>query len=204
MMSNFYEPRSRCFLITVSKEEVDALTNMFKDLGKANPSRPEKLERTQVREQLHVQFGVTDDIILDRIVRVFDLDSDNYVNLSEWLQGLSVFLKGTYEEKKQFCFKVYDLNDDGFITREEIFNLLKSSMTKLQTEEDPDEGIKELLEITIKRMDADKDGKISRDDFSEAVDADILYLEHFGSCLPEPKDVERFMESLCKKTTSSN
>jgi len=187
-----------------TKEEVEALTNMFKSLGKVNPARPDKLERTQVREQLHIKFGVTDDIILDRIVRVFDLDSDNYISLSEWLQGLSTFLLGTYEEKKQFCFKVYDLNDDGFITREEIFNLLKSSMTKLQTEEDPDEGIKDLVDIAIKKMDVDKDNKISREDFSISADHDILYLEHFGSCLPEPKDVENFLATHCRSTVSSN
>ncbi|XP_033640019.1 EF-hand calcium-binding domain-containing protein 1-like isoform X2 [Asterias rubens] len=187
-----------------TKEETESLINMFRSLGKVNPARPDKLERTQVREQLHVKFGVTDDLILDRIVRVFDTDSDNYVSQSEWLHGLSIFLRGTIEEKKQFCFKVYDLNDDGFITKEEVFNLLKNSMAKLQTEEDPDEGIKDLVDITIKKMDLDKDNKIGPDDFSSIVSVDPLYLEHFGACLPEQEFIESFLATHCRKPVTGN
>ena len=51
---------------------------------------------------------------------------------------------------------MYDLNDDGFITKEEIFNLLKSCMAKPQTEEDPDEGIKDLVDIAIKKLVSDR------------------------------------------------
>ena len=47
---------------------------------------------------------------------------------------------------------VYDLNGDGYISREEMFQLLKSSLIKQPTEEDPDEGIKELVELSLKKM----------------------------------------------------
>lgn len=30
---------------------------------------------------------------------VFDKDGDGYVNLEEWIKGLAVFLRGTFEEK---------------------------------------------------------------------------------------------------------
>ena len=47
---------------------------------------------------------------------------------------------------------VYDLNGDGFISREEMFQLLKNSLVKQPTEEDPDEGVKELVELSLKKM----------------------------------------------------
>ena len=50
-------------------------------------------------------------------------------------------------------FRVYDLNGDGYISREEMFQLLKHCLIKQPAEEDPDEGIKELVEITLKKMD---------------------------------------------------
>ena len=50
------------------------------------------------------------------------------------------------------CFVVYDLNGDGFISREEMFQLLKNSLVKQPTEEDPDEGVKELVELSLKKM----------------------------------------------------
>ena len=47
---------------------------------------------------------------------------------------------------------MYDLNGDGFISREEMFHMLKNSLIRQVTEEDPDEGIKDLVEITVKKM----------------------------------------------------
>jgi Ca2+-binding EF-hand superfamily protein len=47
---------------------------------------------------------------------------------------------------------VFDLNGDGFISKEEMFHMLKNSLLKQPSEEDPDEGIKDLVEITLKKM----------------------------------------------------
>lgn len=54
-----------------------------------------------------------------------------------------------------FCadaFNVYDLNSDGYISREEMFQMLKTSLIKQPTEEDPDEGVKDLVEMALKKM----------------------------------------------------
>nr|BAP74425.1 Hp-calaxin [Hemicentrotus pulcherrimus] len=154
-----------------SKEEQESLVKMFKELTKENTGsiREDKLDRSQFREVLHSIFKMTDDVIMDRVLRAFDKDNDACINLYEWLTGLSVFLKGSLEEKIQFCFKVFDLNSDGFISREEMFHLLKTSMVKQPTEEDPEEGIKDLVEIIIKKMDLDHDGKLSFKDFCDSV-----------------------------------
>lgn len=50
------------------------------------------------------------------------------------------------------CFAIYDLNDDGYISREEMFQMLKTTMVRQPSEEDPDEGIKDLVETMIKRL----------------------------------------------------
>lgn len=38
------------------------------------------------------------------------------------------------------------------MSREEMFHMLKNSLIRQPTEEDPDEGIKDLVEITLKKM----------------------------------------------------
>ncbi|XP_071506849.1 calaxin-like [Diadema antillarum] len=183
-----------------TKEEQESLTKMFKELTKENIGsiREDKLDRSQFREVLHSTFKMTDDVMMDRILRAFDKDNDACINLYEWITGLSVFLKGTLDEKTQFCFKVFDLNGDGFIQREEMFHLLKTSMVKQPTEEDPEEGIKDLVEITIKKMDLDHDGRLSAKDFAESVKAEPLLVECFGDCLPKQKICDQFLED-CKK-----
>ena len=47
---------------------------------------------------------------------------------------------------------MFDLNGDGHISREEMFQMLKSCLIKQPSEEDPDEGIKDIVEITLKKM----------------------------------------------------
>ncbi|XP_032108945.1 EF-hand calcium-binding domain-containing protein 1-like [Sapajus apella] len=129
---------------------------------------------------------MTDDMLMNRVFFAFDKDNDNYINIKEWVKGLSVFLRGTFEEKLKFCFEVY-LNGDGYISQEQMFDMLKNSLHQQSSEEDTDEVIKELVDITLKKMDYDSDGKISLADFEKAVREDRLLLEVFGPCLPEAK-----------------
>lgn len=58
------------------------------------------------------------------------------------------------------CFEVFDLNGDGYISKEEMFHMLKNSLLKQPSEEDPDEGIKDLVEITLKKMVSMSDLKV--------------------------------------------
>ena len=47
-------------------------------------------------------------------------------------------------------------------------------------DEDPDESIKELVEITLKKMDKDHDNRLGDNDFSASVREDPLLLSCFG------------------------
>ncbi|NWI56854.1 EFCB1 protein, partial [Calyptomena viridis] len=143
--------------------------------------------RIVFRDTLHSAFGMTDDVVLDRVFSTFDRDNKGCITVVEWVEGLAVMLRGTLEEKIKYCFMVYDLNGDGYISREEMFQMLKNSLLKQPADEDPDEGIKDLVEIALKKMDYDHDGKLSFTDFEKAVRDENLLLEAFGPCLPDIK-----------------
>ena len=49
------------------------------------------------------------------------------------------------------CFNIYDLNNDGYISREEMFQMLKTTVQPTG-EEELEDYIKDLVEITIKMM----------------------------------------------------
>ncbi|XP_039734042.1 EF-hand calcium-binding domain-containing protein 1-like [Pteropus medius] len=170
------------------KVEVECLIRLFHSLLERADVRLDNagLDRNTFRAILHNLFGMTDDMLMNRVFFAFDEDNDNCINVKEWVKGLSVFLRGTFEEKLKFCFEVYYLNGDGYISREEIFDMLKNSLYQ-QSSEETDEGIKELVDLTLKKMDYDDDGKISFADFEKAVKEDRLLLEVFGQCLPEEK-----------------
>ncbi|NXN76051.1 EFCB1 protein, partial [Himantopus himantopus] len=182
-----------------NKSEVECLIKVFNTLVAefSNRSAAVGFDRNMFRDALHSAFGMTDDVLMDRVFRTFDRDNDSCISVVEWVEGLSVFLRGTLEERIKYCFEVYDLNGDGYISREEMFQMLKNSLLKQPSEEDPDEGIKDLVDIALKKMastyslwyfsDYDHDGKLSFTDFEKAVRDENLLLEAFGPCLPDIK-----------------
>jgi hypothetical protein len=128
---------------------------------------------------------------MDRVFRVFDLDVDNHISFEEFVKGMSVFLKGKMDEKLKFCFKVYDLNGDRYISKEEMFQMLQHCLVK-GSDEDED-GVKDLVDLVLKKLDEDRDGRVSEQDYSSAVSKDSLLLEAFGQILPNPDDVVNYL-----------
>ncbi|XP_077383871.1 calaxin [Festucalex cinctus] len=181
-----------------NKREVECLIREFHTLleESASPARSVGgLDRWKFRSFLHNTFGLTNDAIMDGVFRTFDKDNDGYVSLKEWIEGLSVLLRGTLDERIKYCFHVYDLNADKYITREEMLQMLRYSL-RLPGEEDPYDGIKDLVEITLKRMDHDHDDRLSLDDFTKSVKQANYMLEAFGTCLPNITRIETFEQRV--------
>ncbi|CAL8083433.1 unnamed protein product [Orchesella dallaii] len=115
------------------------------------------------------------------------------IDESEWVQGLSVFLRGTLDEHINFCYFIYDINGDRSLAREELYHCLKNCLIRTAgIEEDVEESIKEIVEIALKKLDKDKNGQITFSDFYAAVQCDNLLLEACGPCLPSPKTIGNF------------
>lgn len=77
------------------------------------------MNRKLFQQFLHTSFNMTDAVLLDQIFKYFNSEHDADITREEWVVGFYVFLKGTEEEQTQYCFKIYDINDDGFITKED-------------------------------------------------------------------------------------
>eukprot|EP00053_Salpingoeca_punica_P003838 m.45479 g.45479 ORF g.45479 m.45479 type:complete len:203 (-) comp12448_c0_seq1:197-805(-) len=169
-------------------EEVQHLQAIFQALHDGK-----KIDRNIFREVLHKSFNMTDDHMMDRVFRAFGKNNENALCEEEWTSGMSVFLRGSLDEQIEYCFSIYDINGDGFIAREEMFSLLRQAMVKPQTEEDRDEGIKDLVDLIMKKVDQDHDGRVSKSDYETSVKADPLLLEAFGNCLPSKKHIDEFL-----------
>lgn len=121
------------------------------------------IDRNVFRELLHNTFDiVNEEALMEKIFFSWEKGYEGMpLRLEGWIMGLSVFLRGTQTEKAEFCFRVYDLNNDGFITKDEMFSLLKNCLIRQPQDEDPDESVKDLVDIALKKIDVDKDGKVS-------------------------------------------
>lgn len=92
------------------------------------------------------------------------------------------------------CFRVYDLNGDRYISKEEMYQMLKNCLVK-GTEEDED-GVKDLVDLVLKKLDEDRDGRVSEADWKSAISKELLLLEAFGQCLPSTKVCHQFILEL--------
>ena len=82
------------------------------------------------------------------------------------------------------------------ISREEMLNMLKTSLGRQGLDEDPDEGVKDLIDMTLKKLDKDKDGRVSFKDWSMTVRQEPLMMEAFGPCLPSRRQGDIFMAKV--------
>ena len=78
------------------------------------------------------------------------------------------------------------------VCREEMFQLLQNCLVKAT--EDDDDGVKDIVELILKKLDEDRDGRVNEQDWSTAVGKDSLLLEAFGQCLPDQRDIDEFLE----------
>ncbi|KAI8610134.1 hypothetical protein BC830DRAFT_1070172 [Chytriomyces sp. MP71] len=174
-------PEDLLKITNFSKGEIETLTRHFTELA----TQMDKIDRSRFRDLLADTFGVDDSLLMDRVFRCFDTDADNYISYDEYMKGMSVFLKGRREERMKFCFRVYDLNGDRYISKEEMFQMLKNCLVK-GAEEDED-GVKDLVDLVLKKLDEDRDGRVSEADWNGAIDKESLLMEAFGQCMPTSK-----------------
>merc|ERR1739848_420065 len=65
-----------------------------------------------------------------RLFQLFDTNGDGAVDFREFIVGLGAMQAGAGEDHVKMCFKMYDVDDSGCISREELFEMLASVTLK--------------------------------------------------------------------------
>lgn len=52
------------------------------------------------------------------VLSLLRLISLSFIALQDFVMGLSILLRGTVQEKLNWAFNLYDINKDGYITKE--------------------------------------------------------------------------------------
>ncbi|RKO87535.1 hypothetical protein BDK51DRAFT_11610, partial [Blyttiomyces helicus] len=77
-------------------------------------------------EQCLGPLGLEKNLITERIFSFFDRDGDQVISFEELVCGLSILCKGSLDERMKFAFAGYDLDGDGFISRQELHKMFKA------------------------------------------------------------------------------
>ena len=104
--------------------ELEALYEQFKSLSTVEQGEGGIDKETF--EQCLGPLGLEKNLITERIFKFFDQDGDGVIDFRELVCGLSVLCKGSQEEKIEYAFKGYDLDNNGFISRHELYKMFKA------------------------------------------------------------------------------
>ena len=104
--------------------------------------------------------------LAQRVIDIFDKDKNGEVDFNEFIQGVSQFsVRSDKSSKLRFVFKIYDIDNDGYISNGELFQLLKMMVgSNLE-----DTALQQIVDKTILFADKDEDGKINFEEFCEVV-----------------------------------
>ncbi|KAI2659892.1 Calsenilin [Labeo rohita] len=93
----------------------------------------------------------------------------------DFVIGLSVLLRGSVTEKLRWAFNLYDINKDGYITKEEMLAIMKSIYDMMGRYTFPsvkDDAAFEHVEKFFQKMDRNRDGVVTIDEFIETCQKD--------------------------------
>ncbi|KAH8874171.1 Neurocalcin like [Schistosoma japonicum] len=115
------------------------------------------------------------------VFRTFDRNRDGLIDFRDFLSSLNVTNRGDLSQKLRWAFTMYDLDNDGYISRQDLVEVLThiipctwdnlSILIRicLLTEQKRTEKIFQL-------MDSDRDNRLSLDEFIDGVKCDKLLM----------------------------
>lgn len=144
---------------TFDADEIRRLGKRFKKLDADNSGAISVSEFLKVKD-------LKENPIIHRIIAALDTDGNGEIDFKEFIEGLAQFsVKGDKRSKLRFAFRIFDIDKDNFISTGELYQVLLlmvgDNLVPAQ--------IQQIVDKTICYCDLDGDGKISFDEFSQAV-----------------------------------
>ncbi|KAK3800521.1 hypothetical protein RRG08_048726 [Elysia crispata] len=205
IMSTFNELRKKT---NAMAQEISSFTDVKKSLvinvihyakQLPRPGNPDYIDELIFTAQMDTRFGITSKFHIQLIFEAVRDKTSKHVRIEDFVKMVCIFYSKNLSVKVDFVFSVYDYGGDGEIQMHEMHMLLKTTIVSVGDEE-PEEQLKELIDIVIGLMDTHQDGKISLEEFRDYVRNDILYIEMLGPVLPLDHVMERFMDILKHRT----
>ncbi|KAK3589651.1 hypothetical protein CHS0354_015149 [Potamilus streckersoni] len=161
-----------------SHVNVDFTTDEIKEWYDDYQSRlqpgQKELSRKQFVQVYNSVFQGDASNFAEHVFRTFDANGNGMVDFKEFILGLCISGSTDFETKLKWAFNMYDINGDGFITKDEMEQIIEAfyKMTNCKTP-----SPQELAEDLFKFMDCNQDGKILWEEFITGVSQDDTMIQ---------------------------
>ncbi|XP_053208309.1 frequenin-1-like [Panonychus citri] len=103
--------------------------------------------------------------LADYIFTKFDVNKDGVITFPEFIQAVTIPTHGGIDQKLEWAFSIYDTDGDGYITKAEMFSVVKALYERKGTTEMQLTLARERIDDIFSRMDLNRDNRLSRDEF---------------------------------------
>ncbi|XP_053572143.1 Kv channel-interacting protein 1 isoform X2 [Bombina bombina] len=161
-----------------TKRELQVLYRGFKNPGSLDFQEcPAGAVNEDIFKQIYSQFFPHGDASMyaHYLFNAFDTAQSGSVKFEDFVAALSILLRGTIHEKLRWTFNLYDINKDGYINKEEMMNIVKAIYDMMGKYTYPvlkDDAPKQHVDLFFQKMDKNKDGVVTLDEFIESCQED--------------------------------
>ncbi|XP_028407374.1 neurocalcin homolog [Dendronephthya gigantea] len=160
---------------TFSQQEIKAYYKEFKKNSKTGAMTVDDFK------QLYSKFFPDGDPseFAQHTFRVFDENGDGILDFRELIVSMSVMKRGNMDDRLKWAFNMYDIDGNGYITRDELLDIL-TAIEKLSGSENDEHCAADMANDIFERVDKNADGKLSLEEFLEGakVDNDLASMLH--------------------------
>ncbi|XP_055709072.1 Kv channel-interacting protein 4-like isoform X2 [Phlebotomus papatasi] len=97
------------------------------------------------------------------VFNTLDQDNSGIISFEDFIQTLSILSRGSLEEKLTWTFALYDINGDGYVTKEEMTDIVTAIYDMVELAPTETRGIED--RIKTKKMDTNRDGVVTLEEF---------------------------------------
>ena len=116
------------------------------------------------KEEFRNGLGIENYEISDRLFELFDQDSSGSVDYGEFVTTIESMVDGSAKDKIKFAFQLHDLDNNGYIDRNELRILIKQSFSENNLDYDEFQ-LDLLVDEFFKVADEDDSGTIDVSEF---------------------------------------
>nr|XP_020451015.1 Kv channel-interacting protein 1 isoform X1 [Monopterus albus] len=102
------------------------------------------------------------------LFNAFDTAHSGSIKFEEFVAALSILLKGSVTEKLQWTFNLYDINRDGYISKDEMTDIVRAIYDMMGKYTYPvlkTDAPKQHVDAFFQKMDKNRDGVVTLDEF---------------------------------------